>query len=128
MWLRLRRCTSQAMTQSFLCLTSAVWVKKVRRLDREKFAFKPAAASDLGQVSAEQEGAMLDRQLQTMPAPYMPPWDRLVEGVRNDRGSGRQSAIDALWDSWSWMAEEAHLALLEGNHCLPAGACSHGQR
>ena len=42
------------------------------RLDREKFACKPAGALDFGQVSAEQEGAMLERQLQTMLAPYMP--------------------------------------------------------
>ena len=60
----------------------------------------------------EQMKRVLDIRLRQMMQPYMAHWDYLMAEVERAQGQLQQAAMDALWESWSWLAEEAHIALL----------------
>ena len=90
-------------------------VRKVQKLERTGFEKAPLAGADMQQeaTTVEQMKKMLDMRLQKILEPYMSHWGYLMTEVERTQGQLQQAAMDALWESWSWLAEESHIALLQ---------------
>lgn len=58
------------------------------------------------QESAEQ----LDGIVSELLSPYLQEWEKKLEAAMKD---GLQQDVNALWNMWNWLAEEAHIYMQE---------------